>query len=286
MERRYNMPDNNILQDALKDLGVLDEIEKEEEDDELEDNPDEDEIEEEEELEEELEEDEEVLDGEDDEDEEVLTEKPDLKTKPTKEDKERFAFEKLRKEAKEKDEQLRQKEDQLKQLDEVAAAYGYTDSKAMIDTIQKQAMKKRADEQGIDIKIYEELQNTKKQIEQLKKEKEQEESSRRVTMFIDKINTFSEKQSLSVDEKEELINRLDEDGFTIETLYNIKNYEKLFTGYLSDKILEKTKQKDLQKEEKRKRLKEDRITNPSNQKETIDANKLIDTLIKNARSRY
>jgi hypothetical protein len=280
------MPDNNILQDALKDLGVLDEIEKEEEDDELEDNPDEDEIEEEEELEEELEEDEEVLDGEDDEDEEVLTEKPDLKTKPTKEDKERFAFEKLRKEAKEKDEQLRQKEDQLKQLDEVAAAYGYTDSKAMIDTIQKQAMKKRADEQGIDIKIYEELQNTKKQIEQLKKEKEQEESSRRVTMFIDKINTFSEKQSLSVDEKEELINRLDEDGFTIETLYNIKNYEKLFTGYLSDKILEKTKQKDLQKEEKRKRLKEDRITNPSNQKETIDANKLIDTLIKNARSRY
>jgi hypothetical protein len=285
------MPDNNILQEALKELGVLDEIENEEEDLEKDEEEDilEEDLEDEEENEDE-EDDEEVLDSEDEEDEEDPAEKLDKlelkKEKPTKEDKERFAFEKLRKEAKEKDEKLRQKEEELKQLDEVASAYGYTDSKAMIEAIQKQAMKKRADEQGIDIKIYEELQNTKKQIEQFKKEKEQEEANKRVNLFVDKINDFSEKNTLSVEEREELINRLDEDGFTIETLYNIKNYEKLFTGYLSDKILEKNKQKDLQKEEKRRRLKEDKITNPSSQKETFDANKLIDELLKNTRSRY
>lgn len=200
------------------------------------------------------------------------------KTKITAEEKQRFAFEKLRKEAKEKAEELQK-------LEEVAKAYGFNTYKEMMSKLEKDVSDKKAKEMGVDPKFYEDLQNTKKQLEQLKREREEETSRTKINTFVSRLNEFSKENNLTEEDKQALINSLDEDGFTVESLYNVKNYKKLFSGYVSDKIIEQKKQQEIEKLSKKKNLEEKRMTTGNGTGDKVSLDQLVELAMKR-RSTY
>ena len=274
--------EKDFLKQVAEDLNLKDEEElKLEEDEEIEEDEETINIEDEDLVLDDDEDEEDDEDDDEDEDEETEPEKPaqpvvtetQTKPKPTRDEKAQYAFEKLRKEA----ESAKTYE---KQLNEIAAMYGFTDSKEMLTKLQKDAIAKQAKEKGIDPAIYEEWQETKKQLEQIKQEREQEIAIHKIQKVLSQIDVFATKNNLSETEKEELIDRLDEDGFTIETLSTIKNHEKVFAGYLSDKIMEKEKQKMLEKETKRKKLEEEKFSKTAAPTEKVNLETLLNTLFK------
>jgi len=269
------MPDYDILKGALEDLGVKDEVLKEEDEEEVLDGTEDELDDEEDEVEEEEVNQEEVVD---DVVIEPVVEQP-KPQKPTKEEKERFAFEELRRKAKASEEATRQ-------LDEIAHAYGFASNVEMIAKLQQDASAKKAKEMGVDPKFYEDLQNTKKELEAIKRAREEEVTRNKVNTFISRIDEFAKENSLTETEKSELINTLDEDGFTIDTLSNIKNYKNLFSGYIKDKLLAKEQQKLFEKDEKRKRLHEDKLTDTGYVKEKFNLDTAVEALIKSNRAKY
>lgn len=272
--------ERNIIDDVIKDLGV-----KEEElEEELED---EEELEEEELLEEDLEEteDEEESLEEDDEDFEELEDEEEKSPlgelefkskKPTSEEKTRFAFEKLRKENQEK-------KAELERLDEIAKTYGYDSHKIMLDALEKDAMAKKAAKEGIDPKFYEDLQKTKRELEALKRQREEDTQKTLVTTINSRIDDFLTEKGLSEQDKVTLITKLEDDGFTLNTLAGIKNYKQLFSGYMIETISERDRQKQLEKEGKRKRLSERKLETTSGES-GVDLEKLVANMLKSSGS--
>lgn len=272
------MPENDILKNALLELGVKDEEEIKEDEDELEPEV------EPEVTDEDLEEDDEILEVEDDEeevDETKIEVKPIQKepVSPTKEEKKAYAFEQLRKKAKEA-------EDKQKQLNEIAEAYGFSNSEEMIVKLKDDALNKKAAAEGVDPKFYKDLQITKQKLEELQRERESEREITKVNTFISRMDKFAADNGLSIDEKNVLIDNLDNDGYTLDTLVNVKNVEKLFASYVSDKIIEKEKQKLIEKQAKRKGLKEEPIDTLSNKKPKLSVDEMIMEMLKNRPTRY
>lgn len=256
---------------------ILDEKEDELEEEELE----EEELEEEETFDEDelvfdLEEDEEDEDEEDeeDDDEEDLEEET-FKRKPTKEEKQRYAFEKLRKENKEK-------ENKLKELDTIAQTYGYRDHNEMVERLKKDALEKEAQKRGIDPNIYKEMDEYKRKIEQLEESQRSERERTKINMFINRVDSFASKYDLSQDTKNKLISKLDEDGFTVDTLLQIKNYDKMFLGYVNEDVSEAKRQKKLELEARKRKIQEEKFKNQGNDDE-FSLEDLIDKMVKSSR---
>lgn len=247
--------------------------------DEKEDELEEEELEEEElEEEESFDEDELVFDleeeEEDEEDEEDLEEGT-FKRKPTKEEKQRYAFEKLRKENKEK-------ENKLKELDTIAQTYGYRDHNEMVERLKQDALEKEAQKRGIDPNIYKEMDEYKRKIEQLEEAQRNERERTKVNMFINRVDSFASKYDLSQDTKNKLITKLDEDGFTVDTLLQIKNYDKMFLGYVNEDVSEAKRQKKLELEARKRKIQEDKFKNQGNDDE-FSLEDLIDKMVKSSR---
>lgn len=275
---------NDILESVAGELNLKEEEEKNtdelEDEEEILDGDDDDEIEDSE-----LEEDNESEDEDELEESEEEEEKPDKlgvtgdelfgtqKVKVTKEEKQNYAFEQLRKKA-------REGEEELKRLEEIAKAYGFSTYKDMVDKLQKDAAEKKAKELGVDPKFYEDLQNTKRQLEQLQREREIEANQIKINTFVSRLNEFAKEFNLDDTDKAELINSLDEDGFTVDSLYKIKNYKKVFSGYLSEKILQKEEQKKLAQERKRKSLEEKRIESTGDDLGKLNIDALVEAAMK------
>lgn len=274
---------NSILEDSLKELleenGIEEEVEEEEEEEEQED------IEEEEEEEEESEVSEDEVAEEEDESEDseeyLISEEEILpKRKPTPEEKQRYAFEKLRKEKNEK-------EAQLKELDEIAKRYGFASNEEMLGQLRKDSIAKEAKKQGIAPEILEKIQNQEKELKQIRQEREEETRRVKVNSFLNALETFSNEFKLNSTDKEQLLMKLDDDGYTLDTLLNIKNPKNLFKGYVEDKIAEKVKQNSIESEDKKKKLAEKKMKDTSTPTTVADLDAYLDKLVKESRgSKY
>lgn len=264
----------NILEDIAKELNLKEE-ELEDEKELEEDESDEEELEEEDDSEV-LEEDDDIEQEENEEEDDESLKNLEFKPQaPSKEEKEKFAFEKLRREAKER-------AAELEQFEELAHSYGFSSYKEMYAKMQQEAMEREAKKQGIDPRIYKELQETKKSLEELKKERQMEVQQTKIQTVVTRVDAFCKQNNLSETDKVELLNSLDEDGFTVDNLFKIKNYDKLFTGYVKEKVLAAEKQKEIEKEAKRNRLQEKKFQTGGNQ-ETFDMDKAIEALMKSRR---
>jgi hypothetical protein len=276
---------DDILEGAIKELGLKDEEDKDEdelEEDELEDE--EDELEDEEEESEES--DEEESDEEEDEELDIEEEEENKGTlgalefkaaKPTQEDKQKYAFEKLRKENKEKN-------DELKKLNDIAKLYGYDSHKVMLEALEKDALQKQAKKSGVDPVFYEDLQKTKRELESLKEQQKLDLQRVQVTEINTRIEGFLKEKGLSDSDKVTLISKLEEDGFTLDTLANMKNYKQVFSGYMLDRISAAEKQKELQKVEKKKNLSERKMQTTETSADKLNLDKLVGDLLKSVGS--
>lgn len=171
-------------------------------------------------------------------------------SKPSADDKKEFAFSKIRKENSDLKNQLNEKNEQTEFLNKLAAQYGYTDVKKFQADYEKARVKQEAKDKGLDPVLYAQLQESNKRIAELENKQKEAELVNKANNFKVAVDKAVADYNLGQDGRNEIFNRLEEAGFSVDTLLSIPNPEILIKGVLSDKIAELSKQKQIDKLEK------------------------------------
>lgn len=197
-----------------------------------------------------------------------LTEKQIRPRTPTKEERRNYAFEKLRKENKER----REKEEEL---DRIARTYGYTDHEAMIKALKEDALAKEAAKKGVDPELYKEVHESKKELERIKLEREQERRAMQINAFVEKLDSFITSNNLTEDDKQDLLVALEDDGYTLDDIIRIKNPVNLFKGYSVDKIKERARQEEIARQERKRKASEKKFQTGNAGEDEVDLDAML-----------
>lgn len=200
---------------------------------------------------------------EDDADENSSDEKAEEKSsdnKPSADDKKEFAFSKMRKENSDLKNQLNQKNEESEFLSRMAAQYGYTDVKKFQADYEKARIEQEAKNKGLDPVLYAQLQESNRRIAELEQKQKETELVNKAANFKSAVDKAVSDYNLGEDGRNEIFNKLEEAGFSVDTLLEIPNPEILIKGVLSDKIAEMSKQTQIDKMEKLDSLSDDKHT--------------------------
>lgn len=178
--------------------------------------------------------------------------------KPSAEDKKEFAFSKIRKENSDLKNQLNEKKSESEFLNKLAAQYGYTDVKKFQADYEKARVQQEAKDKGLDPVLYSQLQESNKRIAELENKQKEAELMNKANNFKIAVDKAVADYNLGEDGKNEIFNKLEEAGFSVDTLLAIPNPEILIKGVLSDKIAEFSKQKQIDKLETLDNLSDDK----------------------------
>lgn len=158
-----------------------------------------------------------------------------------------YAFAKIRQEnstlkAKAKDAEAN--ETFLKQL---AANYGYNNVEDFVKAYNDARVIQEAKDKGYDPVLYKESQDNKRRIEQLEKELANRDMESKALNIKNVIEKAVSDYKLGDNGRNEIFTRLEEAGYTVESLLSSPNPEIVVKGVLSDKIAEISKQKQVEK---------------------------------------
>lgn len=179
--------------------------------------------------------------------EETETQTQNSDSKPSAEDKKEFAFSKIRKENSDLKNQLNQKNEESEFLSRMAAQYGYTDVKKFQADYEKARIEQEAKNKGLDPVLYAQLQESNRRIAELESKQKEVELVNKANNFKVAVDKAVADYNLGEDGRNEIFNKLEEAGFSVDTLLEIPNPEILIKGVLSDKIAELSKQKQIDK---------------------------------------
>lgn len=197
-------------------------------------------------------------------------------SKPSDDDKKNFAFDKIRKENSDLKNQLNEKNSESEFLSRLAAQYGYTDVKKFQADYEKARVQQEAKDKGLDPVLYAQLQESNKRIAELEKKQNETELMNKANNFKIAVDKAVADYNLGEDGRNEIFNKLEEAGFSVDTLLSIPNPEILIKGILSDKIAEVSRQKQIDKLEKLDNLSDDK----HNGMETTESLSLDDIIAK------
>lgn len=179
-------------------------------------------------------------------------------SKPSAEDKKEFAFSKMRKENSDLKNQLNERNAESEFLSKLAAQYGYTDVKKFQADYEKARVQQEAKDKGLDPVLYAQLQESNKRIAELEKKQNETELMNKANNFKIAVDKAVADYNLGENGRNEIFNKLEEAGFSVDTLLSIPNPEILIKGILSDKIAEVSRQKQIDKLEKLDNLSDDK----------------------------
>lgn len=166
------------------------------------------------------------------------------------EDKKEFAFSKIRKEnsdLKALNKTLSTRDEALKKI---ASNYGYDDVDKFLEAYENARVVQEAKDKGYDPVLYKQLQDTNKRLEQLEKERQENNLMSRANAFKNAVDKAISDYNLDEEEgRNEIFSRLEEYGYTVDSILSLPNPEILIKGVLSDKIAEMSKQKQIEKME-------------------------------------
>jgi len=178
--------------------------------------------------------------------------------KPSVDDKKEFAFSKMRKENSDLKAQAKERQEEIDFLNRLAAQYGYTDVKKFQADYEKARVQQEAKDKGLDPVLYSQLQESNKRIAELEKKQSETELMNKANDFKNAVDKAVADYNLGEDGRNEIFNKLEEVGFSVDTLLTIPNPEILIKGVLSDKIAEFSKQKQIDKLETLDNLSDDK----------------------------
>lgn len=165
-------------------------------------------------------------------------------------DKKEFAFSKIRKEnsdLKALNKTLSTRDEALKKI---ASNYGYDDVDKFLEAYENARVVQEAKDKGYDPVLYKQLQDTNKRLEQLEKERQENNLMSRANAFKNAVDKAISEYNLDEEEgRNEIFSRLEEYGYTVDSILSLPNPEILIKGVLSDKIAEISKQKQIEKME-------------------------------------
>lgn len=229
-----------------EEFGQDEELEETEEETEEIESDEEDLVEEESELDETVEPEEEAA---------PVIEKPTNST-PSKEE---FAFGKLRHENSELKQKLEEQEKYSYKLEEMAKNLGYSNADDLIKAYEDQQIQKEAQQKNVDPEVYRKMVNMEKELQTIKQKEAEAKKQLGVQRFSQSLDYVANTIGLDENEKISLLTQMEQDGYTLEDIADIKNPEKFIKGYAADKIAERKYQEMLASEKKAKKLKEPKL---------------------------
>lgn len=193
-------------------------------------------------------------------------------------DKKEYAFANLRSE----NSNLKKERDDYKAdsdyLKELAASYGYDDVQKFQDAIREARYQKEAQDRGYDPALYKKTMEQERRIAQLEKERDQELQNRKLERFQNALDNAVKEYNIDA---QEIFNKLENSGLSVETVLNVDNPKILLDGLLIDEIRNNAKQTQIQDLQNLKSLAEDK-----NETTTTVDKVTIDSLLKEDIARY
>lgn len=168
-------------------------------------------------------------------------------SKPSADDKKDFAFGKMRKENSDLKNQLNEKNQETEFLKKLASNYGYTDVKKFQEDYEKARVQQEAKDKGLDPVLYAQLQESNKRIAELESKQKEAELMNKASNFKVAVDKAVADYKLGENGRKEIFDKLEEAGFSVDTILSIPNPEILIKGVLSDKIAEFSKQTQIDK---------------------------------------
>lgn len=163
-------------------------------------------------------------------------------------------------------------------LKELAASYGYEDVQKFQDAIREARYQKEAEDRGYDPALYKKTMEQERRIAQLEKEREQEIQDRKIERFQNALNMAVKEYNIDA---QEIFDKLENSGLSVETVLNVDNPKILLDGLLIDEIRNNAKQTQIQDLQNLKNLAEDK-----NETATTVNKVTIDSLLKDDIARY
>lgn len=163
-------------------------------------------------------------------------------------------------------------------LKELAASYGYEDVQKFQDAIREARYQKEAENKGYDPALYKKTMEQERRIAQLEKEREQEIQDRKIERFQNALDNAVKEYGI---EAQEIFDKLENSGLSVETVLNVDNPKILLDGLLIDEIRNSAKQTQIQDLQNLKSLAEDK-NEQSGAVETVT----IESLLKDDLAKY
>ena len=163
----------------------------------------------------------------------------------TKQNKQEYAWKKMREEQQALQKQLEEKQNFLFKVERMAKGLGYTSSEELIKRFDEEETEKEAQEKGIDPEFYKEFKQMQEELQLTKQEKESQFRQSRIFEFTSSLDALIKENGLPETDKQIIIGELEADGYTMDDIVNIKSPRKLLAGYMVDKIAEKKVQSKL-----------------------------------------
>jgi len=201
--------------------------------------------------------------------------------KPSADDKKEFAFSKMRRENSDLKNQLNEKNAESEFLSKLAAQYGYTDVKKFQADYEKARIQKEAKDKGLDPVLYAQLQESNKRIAELENKQKETELMNKANNFKNAVDKAVADYNLGENGRNEIFNKLEEAGFSVDTILTIPNPEILIKGILSDKIAEFSKQKQIDKLETL-----DNLSDDKHESSETDSSESLDDIIAKEMKQY
>lgn len=188
----------------------------------------------------------------------------------TKVDKDAAAFKEMREEKAKLKAELEEKQRLLEEFEMMSKASGFGDMNQLLEQWKQQQIEQEAKTRGVPADVLKQIEEQKKRLEKLEKEKQELESKTRQQTVVKQIDSIVAELKLTPQEADTLINNMGADGVTWEQLLvlppaAISNAVK---GYATPIILEKERQALIKKQQSKDEFQEDKIqgkrTTPKN----------------------
>ena len=163
-------------------------------------------------------------------------------------------------------------------LKELAASYGYDDIAKFQEAIKQARYQKEAQEKGYDPVLYKKTMEQEARIRQLEQEREKEIQDRKIERFQNALDNAVKEYNIDA---QEIFNKLENSGLSVETVLSVDNPKILLDGLLVDEIRNNAKQSQIKDLQNLKNLAEDKNETDG------QVNKVtIDSLLKDDMARY
>ena len=163
-------------------------------------------------------------------------------------------------------------------LKELAASYGYDDTAKFQEAIKQARYQKEAQEKGYDPVLYKKTMEQEARIRQLEQEREKEIQDRKIERFQNALDNAVKEYNIDA---QEIFNKLENSGLSVETVLSVDNRKILLDGLLVDEIRNNAKQSQIKDLQNLKNLAEDKNETDG------QVNKVtIDSLLKEDMARY
>ena len=161
--------------------------------------------------------------------------------------KKEYAFAKIRQENSDLKAKAKGAEANETFLKQLAANYGYNNVEDFVKAYNDARVIQEAKDKGYDPVLYKESQDNKRRIEQLEKELANRDLEAKALNVREVINKAVVDYKLGDGGRNEIFTKLEEAGYTVDSLLNSPNPEVVIKGVLSDRIAEISKQKQVEK---------------------------------------